>query len=55
MNEKHIVLDLQGLQPAQRTVVGVVLDWGGTSIKAKWRCPKVGSGRTEISQRFSIT
>ena len=25
--------------------------WGGTSVKGQRRCPKVGSGRTEIRRR----
>ena len=30
------------------TVSGGEFGWGGTSVKEQRRCPKVGSGRTEI-------
>ena len=33
------------------TVSGGEFGWGGTSVKEQRRCPKVGSGRTEIRRR----
>ena len=38
-----------GVQP--ETVSGGEFGWGGTSVKEQRRCPKVGSGRTEIRRR----
>ena len=38
-----------GVQPG--TVFGGEFGWGGTSVKEQRRCPKVGSGRTEIRRR----
>ena len=38
-------------QWAPGTVSGGEFGWGGTSVKEQRRCPKVGSGRTEIRRR----